>query len=43
VYALDAMLDIDAGSTKTELEKEMRHHTLAYGELVGLYQKIKPA
>jgi Raf kinase inhibitor-like YbhB/YbcL family protein len=43
VYALDAMLDIDAGSTKTELEKEMRHHTLAYGELIGLYQKIKPA
>jgi Raf kinase inhibitor-like YbhB/YbcL family protein len=43
VYALDAMLDIDPTSTKTKLEKEMRHHILAYGELIGLYQKVKTA
>ncbi|HXA01266.1 MAG TPA: YbhB/YbcL family Raf kinase inhibitor-like protein [Cytophagaceae bacterium] len=41
VYALDAMLDIEKISTKANLERVMQEHILAYGELIGLYQKTK--
>ena len=37
VYALDATLDLAAGASKPELERAMKPHVLAMGELVGLY------
>jgi hypothetical protein len=39
VYALDSLLDLRSNATKKELEQAMGDHILAYGELVGLYQK----
>lgn len=39
LYALDTVLELPAGATKGELEKAMAGHILAYGELIGLYQK----
>jgi Raf kinase inhibitor-like YbhB/YbcL family protein len=38
VYALDAKLDLPADSRKTDVEREMKGHILANGELVGLYR-----
>lgn len=40
VYALDSMLQLDPKSGKDVLEKAMRGKVLAYGELIGLYEKI---
>jgi hypothetical protein len=37
VYALDAMLGIQSGKTKREIERAMKGHILAQGELVGKY------
>lgn len=39
MYALDAMLDLDAGSTKADLLKAMEGHVLAQGQLMGTYQR----
>ena len=39
VYALDAILALDRNASKTDLEKAMKGHILAKGELVGLYKK----
>jgi hypothetical protein len=39
VYALDTMLDLPAGSGKKAVEKAIKEHVLASGELIGLYQK----
>jgi Raf kinase inhibitor-like YbhB/YbcL family protein len=39
VYALDTMLDISPNSTKTDLEKAMKGHTLAEGQIIGLYKR----
>jgi Raf kinase inhibitor-like YbhB/YbcL family protein len=39
VYALDTMLSISLNSTKTDLEKSMKRHILAEGQLVGLYKR----
>ena len=39
VYALDTMLNLDADSGKRELVKAMRGHTIARGELQGLYTR----
>lgn len=39
VYALDAMLDLTAGSGKSQLEKAMAGHIIAYGELMGWYSR----
>ncbi len=39
LYALDTMLDLPAGATKSQLEQAMKGHVLAYGELIGLYSK----
>jgi hypothetical protein len=41
VYALDELLDLKPDSTKYELEKAMSSHIIAFGELVGLYKRIK--
>ena len=37
VYALDAKLDVRAGANKEELERAMKGHVLAQGELMGKY------
>ena len=39
VYALDCKLDLPATATKSNLEKAMSEHILAFGELTGLYQR----
>jgi Raf kinase inhibitor-like YbhB/YbcL family protein len=39
VYALDAVLDLPAGSKKKALEAAMKGHVLAEGKLVGLYSR----
>lgn len=39
LYALDANLDLKAGSDKAALEKAMKPHLLAQAELVGTYTK----
>jgi Raf kinase inhibitor-like YbhB/YbcL family protein len=41
IYALDKKIDLDPTAGKAELEKAMQGHILAYGELIGLYRKIK--
>jgi Raf kinase inhibitor-like YbhB/YbcL family protein len=41
VYALDADLNIQAGSDKRTLEEAMKDHVLASGELMAHYQKRK--
>ncbi len=37
VYALDAPLALAPGATKSDVERAMHGHTLAHGELIGLY------
>lgn len=39
VYALNAQLTLGAKSTKRDLEKAMQGHTIAKGELIGLYKR----
>jgi len=39
VYALDTMLQLRAGATKSELETAMRGHILAESQLMGRYQR----
>jgi len=39
VYALDTKLDLDPNSRKKDIEKAMKDHILAKGELVGLYSR----
>ncbi len=39
VYALDALLDLPVLATKSQLEKAMSEHIIAFGELVGLYTR----
>ena len=39
LYALDAMLDLSAGTTKSQLESEIAKHELARTELIGTYKK----
>jgi len=41
IYALDIMLNLPAGKTKTAIEKAMKGHILAQGELVGTYTRKK--
>ncbi len=41
VYALDALLDLEPGATKADLERAMRGHVLAQGELVGTYSRLR--
>ena len=39
VYALDTKLNIDNNTDKEALEKAMKGHVLASGDLVGLFNK----
>lgn len=39
IYALDAELNLEAGSGKDELEEAMEGHILAKAELIGLYKR----
>jgi hypothetical protein len=39
VYALDSMLDLDAGIMKADLVKAMQGHILAEGQLMGRYKR----
>lgn len=39
VYALDTELNLRPGSSRKELEKAMEDHVIAWGELVGLYER----
>ena len=38
-YALDTKLGLAAGATKADVEKAMKGHVLAGGELVGLFKR----
>ena len=38
VYALDIVLDLKHGVSKAQVMKAMEDHTLAQGELIGIYQ-----
>jgi Raf kinase inhibitor-like YbhB/YbcL family protein len=39
LYALDVTLDLPTRATKAELEKAMKEHILAEGQLMGTYQR----
>ena len=39
LYALDTELDLKPGAKKKDLEKAMKGHVLAQGQLVGRYQR----
>jgi len=39
MYALDAVLNLPSGKNKKEIEKAMKGHILAQGELVGTYSR----
>lgn len=39
IYALDKILNLAEGLSKSDLEKEMHAHILDKAELIGLYQK----
>jgi Raf kinase inhibitor-like YbhB/YbcL family protein len=39
VYALDSLLDLPDTTRKPQLEKAMSEHIIAFGELVGLYER----
>jgi len=39
IYALDTKLNLDPNSRKKDVEKAMKDHILAKGELVGLYRR----
>lgn len=41
IYALDTMLDLQAGCSKADLETAMTGHILAGGQLVGTYSREK--
>jgi Raf kinase inhibitor-like YbhB/YbcL family protein len=41
IYALDSKIDLENSSSKEALEKAMQGHIIAYGELIGLYKKVK--
>jgi Raf kinase inhibitor-like YbhB/YbcL family protein len=39
LYAVDTKLNLPAGATRKQLEKALRNHVLAHGELTGRYQR----
>ncbi|MCK4751973.1 MAG: YbhB/YbcL family Raf kinase inhibitor-like protein [Planctomycetes bacterium] len=39
VYALDRMLDLEAGATKSKLLKAMEGHIIGQGQLIGNYKR----
>lgn len=40
VYALDSILELSSKAKQLDLEKAMSGHILAFGELIGSYQRI---
>jgi Raf kinase inhibitor-like YbhB/YbcL family protein len=41
VFALDRMLGLEAGASKTKVLQTMEGHVIASGVLMGLYKKVK--
>lgn len=41
LYAIDKVLDLPDGATKTQLEQAIRDHIVEKTELIGLYKRIK--
>jgi len=41
VYALDTLLELPSGTNKLQLEKAMSEHIIGFGELIGLYKRLK--
>lgn len=41
VYALDSVLELGEGAGRRELQDAMADHVLAYGEITGVYRKIR--
>jgi Raf kinase inhibitor-like YbhB/YbcL family protein len=41
VYALDTLFELPSGTNKLQLEKAMSEHIIGFGELIGLYKRIK--
>jgi hypothetical protein len=41
LFALDDLLDLEAGSTKNDLLKAMQNHILEETHLIGLYQRSR--
>lgn len=39
IYALDTLLELPVTTKKTQLEKAMSEHIIAFGELIGLYKR----
>lgn len=39
IYALDTLLNISPNSRKKDVEKAIKDHTIAKGELIGLYTR----
>ena len=39
VYALDDLIELPVNTTKHQLEKAMGEHIIAFGELVGIYER----
>ncbi len=39
IYALDTVLNLEPGLTKSQLLKKMEGHIIAYGELMGKYKR----
>jgi Raf kinase inhibitor-like YbhB/YbcL family protein len=39
IFALDKLLNLPPSTEKMKLEKAMREHVVAYGELVGIYKR----
>jgi len=41
MYALDTILDIPKGSDKRTLQHAMKDHTLAEGEIIAMFERLK--
>jgi hypothetical protein len=41
VYALDSNINLEKGSRKKDIERIMKGHILAQGQLIGLYKRTK--
>lgn len=39
LYAIDVLLDLEEGATKSEVQKALEGHIISEAELVGTYQK----
>jgi len=41
IYALNDLLDLPDGASRIQLEDAMRDHIVAYGELTGVYKRVR--